>query len=402
MDAIPKSKDDIFPTGTGKGGILAYVRRSAEDRSGRPLHAQFETISHYVRDNLSLTMRGSSGMSDVQCDDYVSNGIRKFFVDNGISGATHPSKRPGMSALLVEMETIMSTPPYIPIHIIVYDATRLARSIDVGSQLKASFEKHGATLHLAQPRMVVEGANAELFYGLILQLAASERTATISRVKTSFKHNPDWDPRRSLGWKFDGSGTKPVAIPEEQELLSRIRAMFEGEGLKVCEIAAKIQAETGGRRCRRVGAADTETICWTGPEISFLAKKHGWKWGGGKTLADLENEIDAAVAKGTNSEEFLIANRNTFYDGVKINRAMLRKFYPETLPEWKAKAHHLMQTWIRQDKFSVDDLSNMLNENVTRPDGKGWARQTAWRIMKEEERRLARSTTKKLQAKAAK
>lgn len=41
---------EFLPQGSGKGGVFAYLRRSAEDRSNHPLEVQIKTIQEYVKD----------------------------------------------------------------------------------------------------------------------------------------------------------------------------------------------------------------------------------------------------------------------------------------------------------------------------------------------------------------
>ena len=121
---------------------------------------------------------------------------------------------------------------------------------------------------------------------------------------------------------------------------------------------------------------------WTGTEITFLAKKHKWKWGGGLTIKDLEKEAEFAKREGKDLETFLKEKKGTRYDGIKINRAMLKKYFIEAQPKWKAIAIERVRVWIRQEKHSVDDIANMLKDEVSRPGKEGWPRQTVWRLIK--------------------
>jgi DNA invertase Pin-like site-specific DNA recombinase len=368
------SGEEYLPAGSGRGVIFAYVRRSAEDRSQRPLAAQIEIIDKYVKDCLS----------------HLGGAVRIYFGDNGVSGSTAPEKRDGMTALFTALHSVIEEIGHSSAHVVVYDASRLARSINIGSQVKNMLERIGATLHLAQNRMLVEGANAELFFGLNLQLAASERTATISRVRASLRNRPDWDPRKSLGWKFDGAGTVPVELPEEQQILTYIRKMFEVDGKKVAEIAKIVQTEFGPRRRRRPG--DLGKNDWTSTEISFLSRKHKWVWGGGPSIASLEAELDTMPSEEIKGsvEHIFHQKQGQYYDGVKINRAMLRHLIGvDGIQEWRFAAIKLAQQLLKQEKHSNDDIVNMLNENTPRPGlmpgdpPRGWPRQTGWRVIQD-------------------
>ena len=354
------SNEDFLKEGSGKGGIFGYIRRSAQDRSSHPLESQIGTINKYIEEYSKSRLEGYAN-------------VRTYYIDNGVSGSLAPEKRNGMNALILEIKDLIEmkrnnritsdtvsssvsskTRTFIKggIHVITFDATRLARSLNIGTSLKSLFENLGITLHLAQPRMVVEGSNADMFYGLNLQMASAERIATIKRVKNSFEHK-DWDPRKSFGWKFEGSGNKPIELPEEQIVLDQIKNLYEKDGLKMTEIVKIIQTETGGRRVRKNGVETDENvkIPWTTTELSFLAKKHKWVWGGGKSVKALELEIISEREKSEFNEDigvynlsleiFLEKNRGTFIDGVKLNRAMLKRFFPESQNSWKkiGRAH---------------------------------------------------------------
>lgn len=369
-----------LPKGSGEGKVFAYMRRSAEDRRGRPLHAQEETIRAYVRECLEYKLLPS----DV-------NGVREFFMDNGISGTTAPQDRPGMSKLIAAIQSIPRS------HVVIYDPTRLARSVDVGTEIRRIFERAGATLHVAQSRMTVEGANQEMMFGINLHMAAAERTAVITRIRTAFKHHPDWDPRRSFGWKFTGRGEAPIPIPEEQETLAFIKELYQSkELLSTLEIAKRVQERTGGRRWRckdadEVAQRNGTLAKWTGSEILFLARKHKWKWGGDAlastgakvfTREDLKAEAEREIANGGDLETFLKAKAGYMCDGVKLNRAMLKNYFPEALPAWKREAITHAIPWVRSEKHSIDDIAALLNQEVPLPGGKRWPRQSAWRIYK--------------------
>jgi DNA invertase Pin-like site-specific DNA recombinase len=407
-------------TGSGVGGILAYIRRSAEDRSGRPLRAQVESISSYVVECLvpSLTGKEANVYAAASALSEKKEFVREYFTDNGVSGTTEPSKRDGMRRMLQLMNIIIKEEK-TPVHIVAYDATRLARSISIGSTLKSSFEAAGVTLHLSQTRMKIEGASADLVFGLNLQIASSERTSTINRIRNSFAHNPDWDPRKSFGWRFDGAGTTPVPLEDEQAILREMQDAYEVKGESAYDIASALQAKYGGRRWRRghdgdaadvddgdaadaddgdVGAAErhhrsveggSDLAKWTSSQIIFLAKKHGWKWGrkGGKTMDDLDQEaFVAAHERGERMSEFLRSRRGTLYDGIKLTKGMVRHIFPnESMPPYRAEAFRLVSVWLKQEKHSIDDMAAMLNDSkdAQRPDGKQWPRQTTWRIVRE-------------------
>lgn len=353
--------NEYLPTGSKIGNIYAYVRRSAEDRTHRPLAAQIDSIDRYAAEVLNSR-------------------IHTYFGDNGVSGSTAPEKRDGMLAMFAALKEATKTGR---VHIIAYDASRLARSVYIGSRVRTLLEDIGATLHLSQSRMKVEGANADLFFGINLQLAASERTATIARVRASLRARPDWDPRKSLGWQFKGAGENPEEIPTEQAMLNDIQTMYEGSDKTVTEIAAAMQLKHGNRRSR--GKDTTKTEAWTGGEISFLANKHKWVWGGPQSFKDLE--IELAQEKQNTVDEMFESRRGKIYDGVRINRPMIARAACK-YTDHRQSAINLARSLLRNETHSNDDIIERLNEHVPRTvsgqiKSVAWPRQTGWRIIRE-------------------
>lgn len=384
--------DEEPPVGSGEGGIFAYVRRSSEDRKGRPLKTQFETITDYVT-------KYSRDITDRE----KSLGIRKFYIDNGISGSTRYVLRHGLSELLNDMDAYSKSligKDRIgegKIHFIVYDVSRLARDASVGSEIKALIEnQHGGVIHLASQGLCIKDSTTDMLFNMSLSAAASERTATMLRVRTAFRHNSHWDPRKSFGWKYEGSGQTPTELEDEQEILKEIHELYSKQGLTLSEIVQIISAKYGPRRWRGIHDLDSskedppKTIAWSTPDISFLARKHGWRWGGPFTHLDLEEHIYFSKRREETFEEFLKKYKGVLCDGVKITKVVLSPYYMTTLPKWKALAHAKVKQWIQKDDKSVDNVVDLLNEQVPRPDGFGWTRQTTWRIMKKMQHEIKR------------
>ena len=369
-----------IPKGSGLGCVVAYLRRSSEDRTGRPLVAQIETIKQYVQDTLAYSLARTRKSSETFEDaiDRIANVecVREYFMDNGISGTTPPENRPGLSGALKLLISLRSCGN--PAHLVVYDATRLARSVAVGSIIKEKFlEQQGINLHLAQSRLLVEGRNADSIFNLGLQMASYERTSTITRLKSTFKYKKDWDPRKSFGWRFNGAGVTPTVVESEQVILGKLKAMYEEPGAKsATEIAKQIQSETGPRERRDGGEG---TVDWTGTDVKFLARKHSWVWGGENTIEDLRRDVSNCIRSGGNSEEFLKDNAGKKYNGAKLGKAAIRNYFPELQPEWKRQSLELVRVWIKQEKYSIDDISEMLQKAVNRPGG--WPRQSTWRVV---------------------
>lgn len=370
-------------TTSSRSTVFGYLRRSAEDRRGRPLETQRDTILRYVAD--FITPRAPRGTAD---------GVREFFIDNGVSGTTDPASRPGMSKLI---ETVRSTPRA---HVVVYDATRVARAVEAGIEFKRILDHAGASLHLAQSRAVVEGSNEEMMFVINLQMAASERVAAITRIRSAFRSHPNWDPRR-FGIKFAGAGTTPQIDVEETALIEEMKNLYESKGEKTwtpSEIAKYMQIRTGGHRYRKIrvdhaasAAAgklihqpppeDKQIVPWTAGDVIRIATQNKWVWGGGKTKADLEREIEEA--RRTNDdvcvESFFAAHKGELYDGVRINRAMLKRYFTDEMVPWRRRALELVCAWSKNDRNSIDDIAAMLQKEIPR----AWTRQTVWRLTKQ-------------------
>ncbi len=378
---------DYLPEGSGDGGVFAYVRKSAEDRSNKPLDVQVKTINDYVREYHKKL--GCFRPTKVRC----------YYGDNGVSGSAEVSNRPGLQKMFNDINDLILTPKAPTVHVVVYDVTRLARSAAVGSAIKEELGKKGVTLHLAQQRMVVEGSMEDLIFGIGLHMAESERNATIMRVKQAFKHKDDWDPRKSYGWKFNGKGQTPEVIEEEQNVLQKIKELYEG-GMLIKEITEELR-KMGKRRCRKLGEED-KLVDWNGTDVAFIIKKNKFKWPGTK-FSDLrvlikdfldkqeeedhenENEGESSSQPEKNMLDiFQKIHKGLIVDGTKINKPLLRKVFVDERNMGEAQAHKRIKIWAKQGR-SNDDIVNLLNSELPRANGKQWARQTVWRRIKQVE-----------------
>ena len=379
---------EYLPRGSNEGAIFAYVRRSAEDRSIRPLTTQIEVIEKYAQEMFKTEEASTTPI------------ITKYFGDNGVSGAIAPEKRDGLRALFEALDEASHKPCPNGIHIIVYDASRIARNASVGTLIKDRIDRCGGVLHLAQNKMAVTTSTADLFFGLNLQMAASERAATISRIRTTLQTKKDWDPRKSFGWQFKGAGIKSDELPEEQVILTEIKNLYEKEGKNIADITKEIQTKFGNRRCRQTKTQNENEVQWTQTDISFLSKKHNWVWGQENTLKVLEKKCIDFSREGKNTEEVFKILKGQYFDGSKVNRPVIRRFMGGAqLPEWKQCAINTVSTLIKNERFSNDDIVDVLNEKHKRPplqpggEERIWPRQTGWRFIKEVRRVSALKNT---------
>lgn len=375
-EAVPAptfSVSALIPSGQGE--IMVYMRRSFEDRDLRPFAAQAESIHAYIKDLMA-------------CEGLAPHGVREYFVDDRVGGTRPIVKRPRLSALFEAVAGLEGA------HIVVYDITRLARNAVSGVEVRDALAASRATLHLSRSRTSARGSSelARIFSDPL------PPPQTSPRVRSAYKRQPGWDPRKSFGWYFPGAGKAPIEVPEEQIILKYLKAKFENGDL-VADIVRDMQAKFGNRRCRRYTAISETTVAddecasapWTTSEITFLTKKHKWVWGRTSaegapkfpTRKELEVEARAQARLGVKLETFLAQRRRTYYDGVRINRAMLKLYFPEAIPDWKQTALAVCREEAISERCSIDSVCAALNARALRPGGKSWPRQTAWRFFKE-------------------
>ncbi len=364
--------------------MFAYIRRSQEDRTGCGMDHQIGVIKGYCETapailNASAT-RGK---------------INRFFADNGVSGAKDYEKRPGLSALVRALEEKNTAGEST--HLVVYDVSRVARNKEVADRLMAKLKAVCCTLHFANDRRVAEGSMGSMITHLGLIMSENEREQTIKRVKTAMKHR-DWDPRRSFGYREpDGPGGKPEPIPEELAVLEEIRAMYEdAPGLRVKDIAVRVQERHGSRRCRSRAArtAPSEPVAWRGTDVAFLASKYGWKWGGAEgsaagreclTAAQLRAAAAQAVAQGETAAMFLKRHHKVMCDGIAVNKGMLRPYFPQELLseyDWNVLRNvaHWIASGVKSNEQIIDELNDKGLVKKKKSGEAGWARQTVWRL----------------------
>lgn len=370
--------------GTGRGVVFAYLRHSFEDRTSRSILSQEETINAYIKECMIP-------------NDTAPFGVRKYFIDTKVGGSRSISHRPGLKDLFDQLAAHSEDRP----HLVTYDLSRLAKNARAGTEIRDALIQHGVTLHLAKSRTVLGGkiALAKAFADPI-----EHRPRTPPRARDLYKCQPEWDPRKSYGWYFPGAGKAPVEVPDEQAALRLMKGLYEG-GFRVANIAKELQSQFGNKRHRKFTSPpslDSGGSPWTGHEVAFLAKKHKWVWGvrppdhapPQETFgrSDLEAAARNAIAGGQTLERFLKTNKGKYYDGVKINRAMLRHYFTTEMPKWRQEAFEICRQRMRSKGCSTDVIRDLLNERVQRPDGKPWSRQTAWRLLKEAQSADAQST----------
>lgn len=382
------------PEASGLGHVFAYVRHSCEDRATRRIPTQIEAISSYVRECMV-----AEGLAPF--------GVREYFIETGIGGGRSVAARPQMRKMFDQMASLATATPNI--HLVIYDVSRLARTPKAGREISEGLLAHKASLHIARTRALYPYPDGIMR----LFLASRHRPLSPAPPRNVYKCQPEWDPRKSYGWYFPGPGRAPIEVPEEQVVLKYIKCRYE-EGARVADIARDVQTRFGDKSHRRFLAPPSDEPIskspWTGLEVTFLANKHRWVWGGKavafapapdhhpppdqvaggtdepsnfKTRAVLDEDARAASRSGETLESFLARNRGNYYDGVKINRAMLKRYFTDAMPEWKRVAGEVCRERARLKGCTTDVICALLNERAPRPNGNPWPRQTAWRMLKE-------------------
>lgn len=326
---------------SGKGGVLAYLRKSTTDRHATKFETQIKEILDYVNQN-PLNFNTSRGV-----------GVRRFFVDQGVSGGAEIHARKGLTQLINELD-ILSKEPF-SLHVVVYDIPRLSRDSSVGQSLKKIFSDKAATLHLANRRTAVLGKEEKLIFDMMLSVAETERLMTSARVKDALSRK-DWDKRKGFGWKDD----------REKSVLDMIKTNFE-QGKTVSEISIMLKELKIVRTVVRKDKSEIECVEWGSDYISYLVRKNKMKWPG------ITSEM--IFRESLSRDEFIKKYLDSVIDGKKVTMKTVDKFYPKE--DWKLIGIKKVRQWITEQK-TVDDIIQGLNDQVKKPGG--WTRQTAWRF----------------------
>lgn len=392
---------DDLPSGTGIGNVFAYVRLSTEERTGKQITSQIESIQNYIEywDTIDPFDHKQTRPPEQR------TGIRKFYFDNGVPGSFGIDARPQLKQLFAdivafnaEKKTILEMD--VSNVLVVYDVSRLTRSTKVGEEILEMTISHKTLIHTSSNRQILRKKGDKMMFKMLVMMAAQERSETQKRVRSHFEtQRKKWDPRKSFGWRFLGAGTKPEEIPEEQVILEEIRELYEDQGRPTAEIGNFIQSKHGSRRCRQLlplkdgSMPDDVLVKWTGTEISALAKRNEWTWGGSDGVNCIKNERELhkmalkAEEDNINLDRFLELHRGKLVDGVRINKLMLKeRHFVSEMPEPKKKAFiclfDSLPKDIEDDEQSIDDYMVLLGVKVPRANGEKWPRQTVWSLLK--------------------
>lgn len=147
--------------------------------------------------------------------------IEQVFIDNGISGAKGRKDRPALDEML-------SAVTRREIHrVMVWDVSRLGRSLqDLISTMK-DIQQSGANLYLHNQNIDTSTASGEALFGMLAVFASFERSMIRDRVKTGLER------AKKEGKKLGRPCLRPYIKKEVLEL--------KGAGMKQTAIAKKLQ-----------------------------------------------------------------------------------------------------------------------------------------------------------------
>jgi DNA invertase Pin-like site-specific DNA recombinase len=187
-------------------------------------------------------------------------GIVSWHEDVGVSGAKRMNSRRGMIEALSFLSATGSQ------FLIVTHRDRLARGMDVASEIDAEVERMGASVVCAETHDVA-AANADLMQNMIDAFSAYERATTSKRTASALA------VKRERGEKLGGScpiGTATTdgvqLVPDAGEAVAVARILeLRAAGVSLVKIAARLDAE--GHRPR--GAR------WHATSIVNVLKRNG-------------------------------------------------------------------------------------------------------------------------------
>ncbi len=205
--------------------VLGYVRVSTEKQAETGLSLEAQTAK----------IRQMAALRDLVLADVI--------VDAGASAKS--IDRPGMTRLLAlvnarEVATI-----------IVAKLDRLTRSIGDLAALLDRFERHGVSFVSVAESFDTRSSSGRLAIHILGSVAQWEREAIGERTRDVLRHKQDQGERVGqvpFGFQLADDGVQLEPNPEEQRLLSRMRALH-AEGMSTRQIAKALQAE--GETTRR-------------------------------------------------------------------------------------------------------------------------------------------------------
>lgn len=204
---------------------VAYLRVSTEDQSLGP-EAQRAAITRWA----------------------TTNGVRVVAVyeDLGVSGGTSIEDRPG---LLAAVDALRQHGAGL---LVVAKRDRLARDVIICAMIERLAQRVGAKVVSADGTGNGDGPEAALMRSIIDAFGAYERALIRSRTKSALAVKRARGERTSrfapYGYLIGPDGKMLVALPAEQEVVTRIRVMH-ATGLSFSEIARRLGSD-GARGTR--------------------------------------------------------------------------------------------------------------------------------------------------------
>ncbi len=220
---------------------IGYVRVSSEEqvREGVSLAAQEERIRAYC------VVRGLELVEVVR--------------DEGLSAGKPLASRAGGSRVLEAVATGRAG------HVVVVKLDRAFRNAADALNVTADWDRRGVSLQVIDMggnSLDTASAMGRMFLTMAAGFAELERNLIRERTAAAMRHKKSKGERVGtvpLGWRAAEDGKLLVAVPEEQAVLARVRALAGG-GPSLREVARRLTAE--GVPTKRGGRWHAKTIAY--------------------------------------------------------------------------------------------------------------------------------------------
>ena len=231
------------------------------------------------------------------CIDYCKNeklNILKFYVDEGISGAT--LARPQLMLMLKELQHGVT--------VVVPSLSRLSRNIKQLAEIHEAIKNNKCFLVLLDLKIdtsSVAGDGIMKLLGVVSEIEKNQISERITTVMTNQSRNGDLRTKPRYGWKIENE--KVVVNEEEQEVITHIKQLItENPNISTAEIVRILEQDNVQiRKCKSIHQGTVETIIqsiFDEPNNTLTVKnvksrtkpKFGWKVENGELVKDIAEQ----------------------------------------------------------------------------------------------------------------
>jgi DNA invertase Pin-like site-specific DNA recombinase len=211
-----------------------------------------------------------------------------IFTDAGISGKNFD--RRGYQKMWSYLEKIK----HIRITVISTSLSRLGRSASNLIDMNEKLKKLNHVLKLLDMEIDTGNVYGSLIFNVLASLAQIERELISSRVKDAMAHKRKLGEaisRPRYGWRVDPHTKKFVEVPEQQQVISGIRKMYEANpNVRICDIQKELKA---------AGIRSQTGKDFSSPSIKniMINNKIGFKEEAEKSLDEQELELKREIEK---------------------------------------------------------------------------------------------------------